>query len=85
MQAQYKSKVFDLAASEEKIMRLTADKTKADNKYFAAMRSKEAADGEIRALRSTLERSTEAGSAHRAAGEAAKSAKVRSGTFVVIR
>ncbi|RAQ60634.1 E3 ubiquitin-protein ligase bre1 [Aspergillus flavus] len=44
-------KVTDFSALEEKMARLTAEKSKADQKYFAAMKSKEARDLEVRTLR----------------------------------
>ncbi|KAJ5376391.1 hypothetical protein N7509_013277 [Penicillium cosmopolitanum] len=44
-------KVADLGAWEEKINRLKAEKAKADQKYFAAMKSKEAREAEVRTLR----------------------------------
>ncbi|PGH02690.1 E3 ubiquitin-protein ligase bre1 [Helicocarpus griseus UAMH5409] len=44
-------KIADLGALEEKVQRLTAEKSKADQKYFAAMKSKEARDAELRSLR----------------------------------
>ncbi|KAK2811784.1 E3 ubiquitin-protein ligase bre1 [Emmonsiellopsis sp. PD_5] len=44
-------KIADLSVLEEKIQRLTAEKSKADQKYFAAMKSKEARDTELRTLR----------------------------------
>ncbi|OOQ82094.1 E3 ubiquitin-protein ligase bre1 [Penicillium brasilianum] len=44
-------KVTDFGALEEKVARLTAEKSKADQKYFAAMKSKEARDMEVRTLR----------------------------------
>lgn len=44
-------KVSDFAILEEKVMRLSAEKAKADQKYFAAMKSKDTRDGEIRTLR----------------------------------
>ncbi|KAJ5180263.1 hypothetical protein N7492_003473 [Penicillium capsulatum] len=44
-------KVTDFGALEEKVSRLTAEKAKADQKYFAAMKSKEARDSEVRTLR----------------------------------
>ncbi|KAF9884362.1 E3 ubiquitin-protein ligase bre1 [Aspergillus nanangensis] len=44
-------KVSDLNALEDKVARLTAEKSKADQKYFAAMKSKEARDMEVRTLR----------------------------------
>lgn len=45
------SKVTDFGALEEKASRLMAEKAKADQKYFAAMKSKEARDSEVRTLR----------------------------------
>ncbi|KAJ6109892.1 E3 ubiquitin-protein ligase bre1 [Penicillium sp. IBT 16267x] len=44
-------KVIDFGALEEKVSRLTAEKSKADQKYFAAMKSKEAREIEVRTLR----------------------------------
>ncbi|KAJ5471092.1 hypothetical protein N7530_008449 [Penicillium desertorum] len=44
-------KVTDFGAMEEKVARLTAEKSKADQKFFAAMKSKEARDVEVRTLR----------------------------------
>ncbi|KKK16264.1 hypothetical protein P175DRAFT_0525535 [Aspergillus ochraceoroseus IBT 24754] len=44
-------KVTDFSTLEEKVLRLAAEKSKADQKYFAAMKSKEARDMEVRSLR----------------------------------
>lgn len=44
-------KTTDFSALEEKSQRLVAEKAKADQKYFAAMKSKEARDAEVRTLR----------------------------------
>lgn len=44
-------KVGDFSALEEKVARLIAEKAKADQKYFAAMKSKELRDQEVRMLR----------------------------------
>ncbi|GKZ22703.1 E3 ubiquitin-protein ligase bre1 [Aspergillus brasiliensis] len=44
-------KVTDFSALEEKVARLIAEKSKADQKYFAAMKSKEAREFEVRTLR----------------------------------
>ncbi|KAH8689638.1 putative histone ubiquitinationc protein [Talaromyces proteolyticus] len=44
-------KVAEFGALEEKVQRLVAEKSKADQKYFAAMKSKEARDAEVRTLR----------------------------------
>ncbi|KAH7929827.1 BRE1-domain-containing protein [Leucogyrophana mollusca] len=43
---QVKSKVFDLIAMEERLTKIGHDKAKSDNKFFAAMREKEAIDSE---------------------------------------
>ncbi|PKI83740.1 RING-type E3 ubiquitin transferase [Malassezia vespertilionis] len=50
------TKLANLARLEEKIMRLTTEKSKADNKYFAAMRAKDAVDAEKRTLARNAER-----------------------------
>ena len=52
-------KVTDLNALEEKVQRLSAEKAKADQKYFAAMKSKETREGEIRTLRMQNSKSSE--------------------------
>ena len=44
-------KLSELCAFEEKLQRLSAEKTKADQKYFAAMKTKETRESEIRTLR----------------------------------
>lgn len=44
-------RVSELSSNEEKLQRLGAEKAKADQKYFAAMKSKETRDSEIRTLR----------------------------------
>ncbi|KAL3448551.1 BRE1 E3 ubiquitin ligase-domain-containing protein [Aspergillus insuetus] len=44
-------KVTEFSAMEEKVARLAAEKSKADQKYFGAMKSKEARDMEVRTLR----------------------------------
>ncbi|KKY15749.1 putative e3 ubiquitin-protein ligase bre1 [Phaeomoniella chlamydospora] len=44
-------KVAEFTALEEKVLRLTAEKAKADQKFFAAMKSKETRDAEVRTLR----------------------------------
>lgn len=53
-------KVSEFAALEEKVLRLSAEKAKADQKFFAAMKSKETRDGEIRTLRLQNAKSAEA-------------------------
>ncbi|KAI5292509.1 E3 ubiquitin-protein ligase bre1, partial [Ascosphaera atra] len=44
-------KISDLRMHEEKVQRLAAEKSKADQKYFAAMKSKEAREHELMTLR----------------------------------
>ncbi|KAH9083872.1 BRE1 E3 ubiquitin ligase-domain-containing protein [Lactarius deliciosus] len=56
LQAQVTSRVFDLAAAEERIMKVNLDKAKADNKFFAAMREKEAVENEHKHLARTNEK-----------------------------
>ena len=51
-QALAAKKVDEVAKWEEQIARLTAEKAKADQKYFGAMKAKEAREVEIRAIRS---------------------------------
>lgn len=53
-------KVAEFAAMEEKVLRLSAEKAKADQKFFAAMKSKETRDSEIRTLRLQNSKSAEA-------------------------
>ncbi|KAI9677534.1 MAG: E3 ubiquitin-protein ligase bre1 [Caeruleum heppii] len=52
-------KVMDTAALEEKISRLQAEKTKADQKYFATMKLKEARDAEVRTYKAQNAKSSE--------------------------
>lgn len=52
-------KVAEYSALEEKVMRLTAEKAKADQKYFAAMKSKEARESEVRTLRAQNSKSSD--------------------------
>lgn len=52
-------KVADSAAQDEAKLRLSAEKAKADQKYFAAMKSKETREGEIRTLRMQNMKSSE--------------------------
>ncbi|WVO14222.1 E3 ubiquitin-protein ligase BRE1 [Cryptococcus depauperatus] len=51
-----KSKVLDLKDGEQKIQRLATEKAKADNKYFAAMRAKEAVDIEAKTAQRSVEK-----------------------------
>jgi len=52
-------KLSNLSALEEKVTRLGAEKSKADQKYFAAMKSKEARDQEVRTLRAQNSKSSD--------------------------
>ncbi|ETI28489.1 hypothetical protein G647_00938 [Cladophialophora carrionii CBS 160.54] len=56
-------KTAEFAAMEDKVLKLSMDKTKADQKFFAAMKSKETQAGEIRTLRLQNAKSSEAVSA----------------------
>lgn len=56
MDQQASSKVMDLSKMEDKVLRLTTEKAKADNKYFAAMRSKDALENDRRTTLRTVER-----------------------------
>ncbi|KIJ49660.1 hypothetical protein M422DRAFT_66121 [Sphaerobolus stellatus SS14] len=53
---QNKAKVFDMESMEAKIQKLAAEKAKADNKYFGAMRQKEAAEAERKASARAVEK-----------------------------
>lgn len=53
---QASQRVSQVERLEEKILRLTTEKAKADNKYFAAMRAKDALEAEMRALARSAER-----------------------------
>jgi E3 ubiquitin-protein ligase BRE1 len=50
-QAVASKKVMDVAMMEEKLGRLQAEKSKADQKYFSAMKAKDARDNEIRLMK----------------------------------
>lgn len=56
MDQQASSKVMDLSKMEDKVLRLTTEKAKADNKYFAAMRAKDALENDRRTVLRTVER-----------------------------
>jgi len=58
-QAAAGKKIADLAAWEENIARANADKAKADQKFFAAMKAKEILDQQIRVLRAQATKGTE--------------------------
>ncbi|RXK36539.1 hypothetical protein M231_06198 [Tremella mesenterica] len=50
------SRVFDLKESELRIQRLTTEKAKADNKYFAAMRHKESLEAECKIAQRSVDK-----------------------------
>ena len=52
-------KVSSLSSLEEKVQRLGAEKSKADQKYFSAMKVKEAREQEVRTLRAQNSKSSE--------------------------
>ena len=52
-------KVADIAGWEEQLQRLNAEKTKADQKYFAAMKAKETREGELRTLKAQNAKTSE--------------------------
>ena len=56
LEKQANAKVINLSRLEDKVLRLTTEKAKADNKYFAAMRAKDTVDAEKRALAHSAER-----------------------------
>jgi len=53
---QVKSKVFDLTAMEERLAKMGHDRGKSENKFYAAMRDKEAIDTERKNLSRNLEK-----------------------------
>ncbi|EAU91038.2 hypothetical protein CC1G_03206 [Coprinopsis cinerea okayama7 len=53
---QLSNKVFDLANMEERLQKSVVEKAKSDNKYFSAMREKEAIDMERKNLQRVLEK-----------------------------
>ncbi|KAF2093902.1 putative histone ubiquitinationc protein [Rhizodiscina lignyota] len=58
-QAIGKKNVAEISSMEEHVSRLSAEKAKANEKYFAAMKSKEARDAETRTLRMQNAKSSE--------------------------
>lgn len=58
-QALASKKVEKEAGDEERLAQLTAEKSKAEQKYFAAMKAKDMREGEFRALKSQNARSSE--------------------------
>lgn len=55
-EALFANKVFDLRDAEGRMNRLSTEKAKADNKYFQAMRTKEAIEGECRTAQRSVEK-----------------------------
>ncbi|KAF2474079.1 E3 ubiquitin-protein ligase-like protein bre1 [Lindgomyces ingoldianus] len=58
-QAIASKKVAELADWEERIARANADKARADQKFFAAMKTKESLDQQLRILKAQVSKSTE--------------------------
>ena len=52
-------KIANIQSLEDRLMRLGADKSRADQKYFAAMKAKEAREQEVRTLRAQNSKSSE--------------------------
>lgn len=50
------TRIVEVARLEDKIMRLTAEKSKADQKYFSAMRNNESIENEVKVSMRNLER-----------------------------
>ena len=59
LSATVSQKVGNASDQEEKAIRLSAEKAKADQKYFAAMKAKEARDQEVRVLRAQNSKSSD--------------------------
>lgn len=58
-QALASKKIDEVATWEEQVARLTAEKAKADQKYFAAMKAKDMRETELRTLKNQSSRSSE--------------------------
>lgn len=58
-QALASKKIDEIAEWEDRLSRLTAEKSKADQKYFAAMKAKDMREAELRTLKSQNARSSE--------------------------
>lgn len=56
LERQASVKVTDVSRMEEKALRWVTEKSKADNKYFSAMRAKDAVDAELRTAKQVHER-----------------------------
>ncbi|CCG84387.1 protein of unknown function [Taphrina deformans PYCC 5710] len=52
-------KVMDLASAEDRVSRLQAEKSKADQKYFAAMKAKDQLSFELKAVKSQVAKSSD--------------------------
>ena len=59
MSANVSRRANSTSEMEERVLRLSAEKAKADQKYFAAMKAKEAREQEIRALRAQNSKSSD--------------------------
>ncbi|EUC64289.1 E3 ubiquitin-protein ligase BRE1, putative [Rhizoctonia solani AG-3 Rhs1AP] len=55
---QNKLKVFDLLALEDKLLKVTTEKAKADNKYFQVMKAKETQEAECKTMSRNMARQT---------------------------
>ncbi|KAG8734547.1 E3 ubiquitin-protein ligase bre1 [Ceratobasidium sp. 423] len=55
---QNKLKVFDLLALEDKLLKVTTEKAKADNKYFQVMKAKETQEAECKTMSRNMTRQT---------------------------
>lgn len=58
-QALAAKKIAEVSSSEDVVLRLNAEKAKAEQKYFAAMKAKDAKEAELRVLKSQNARSSE--------------------------
>ncbi|KAI0789122.1 BRE1 E3 ubiquitin ligase-domain-containing protein [Abortiporus biennis] len=58
LENQVKSKVFDLTAMEDRLTKAGLDKAKSENKFYSAMRDKEAIENERKNLSRNLEKQT---------------------------
>ncbi|CDO75357.1 hypothetical protein BN946_scf184966.g25 [Trametes cinnabarina] len=57
---QLKSKVYDLSAIEERMSKTNVDRAKAENKFYAAMRDRDASDQERKSLTRSLDKAVKA-------------------------
>lgn len=60
LDVQNRDKVLNLIQHEEKVARILSEKAKADNRYFAAMRAKEALAAENLVLNKTSDKQSKA-------------------------